>query len=71
MDVLIRQIRDDCRRQYADPPARPLVEQYVRQAFAARNISPTAELVEQVVDHLLKGTPVGHLKPVTIRHCSF
>jgi hypothetical protein len=69
MDALIRQIRDDFRRRFEAPPGAAEAERFVREAFAARNIIPTAELVQQVLDHLLHGTPVGHLTSVTIRHC--
>ena len=69
MDVLIRLIRDQYDREYAGPTSRDEVEAFVRRAFRARNINPTAALVEQVVNHLLYGAKVGHLRGLTIRHC--
>ena len=69
MDVLIRLIREEFEGAYAATPPQEEVENFVRRAFAARNIVPSPELVRQVVDHLAKGTPVGHLTSGTLRHC--
>lgn len=69
MNALIHMLRDEFTRVYTGPREAEDVESFVRAAFARRNILPSDALVEQVVSHLLQGTPVAPLKSPTIRHC--
>lgn len=69
MTGLVSQIRAAYERAGREPSSREEVEAFVRRLLAERNIVPSAELVAQLVDHLLDGTPVGTLQGKTIRHC--
>ena len=69
MDVMVRLIREEFERAYAQAPTREVVEGFVRAALDRRNVLPTDELVEQLVDHLRSGAEIPHLKGITIRHC--
>lgn len=69
MDVLIHMIVDAYRSSPHDVETPEAVEDFVRNAFQARNIVPSPELVRQVVDHIVHGAPVGRLVGKTARHC--
>lgn len=69
MDVLVRQIYNEFQKKFDHTPARDEVEDFVRQAFHARNVSPTDALVERLVAHLAEGRPFGHLRALNVKHC--